>query len=99
MLNKLLANNTLMILIVAAIIVIASVLILNHMFQSTMDGIEWEETIHRVKSGESLWSIAGEYCPDEVDRREWIAEIQSLNDLPDSNIRAGQKLIVLAPVK
>ena len=93
--TKLFANNALMILIVAAIIVVVSVLVLNYAFQSSMDGIEWREEVHRVQRGETLWSIANEYCPDQVDRREWIEEIRTLNDMTDSIVHPGQPLIVL----
>jgi hypothetical protein len=98
MINKILANNTLSVLILAAAVILVAVLLLSS-FQSTMDGIEWEEEIYKVRAGDSLWTISGDYCPDSVDRREWIDEVQALNDLPDSNIHPGQKLIVLAPVK
>lgn len=98
MINKILANNTLSVLILAAAVILVAVLLLSS-FQSTMDGIEWEEEIYKVRAGDSLWAISGDYCPDSVDRREWIDEVQALNDLPDSNIHPGQKLIVLAPTK
>lgn len=99
MINKLLANNTLSVLLLAGVIVLVSILLLNYVFGSTMDGIEWEEKIYRVGKGETLWAIAEEYCPSGVDRREWIEEIRVLNDLPNSTIYAGQFLIVLAPAK
>lgn len=72
------------------------ILALNLAFQSTMDGIDWVEEIYLVEAGDSLWAIAGQYCPDSVDRREWIAEVQQLNDLDNSYIYPGQSLIVLA---
>ena len=97
--TKLLENNTLMVLLLAAVLVVVAVLLLNWSYQSTLDGIEWQEETYQVLSGDSLWSISGTYCPEEVDRREWIHEIQALNGLPDSTIQAGQVLIVLAPVK
>ena len=65
----------------------------------TMDRVEWEETTHKVKKGESLWSISGEYCPDNVDRQEWISKVHLLNDLPDSIIHPGQCLTVLKPME
>jgi hypothetical protein len=96
--TKFLESNALVVILLIALVVV-SVLVLNYAFQPTMDGIEWQETTYRVQSGDSLWAIAGEYCPDGVDRREWIDEIRALNDLPDSIIYEGQKLTVLAPVK
>lgn len=97
--NKILSNDALMMFIVGAVIIAATLVLFNCVFQSTMDSTEWREEDYRVKSGDSLWSISGKYCPDSVDRREWIDEIQVLNDLPDSTIHPGQRLTVLAPVK
>lgn len=88
--------STVVLLIILAV---ACVLVLNYAFQPTMDGIEWQEEIYTVQSGDSLWTVASNYCPEGVDCREWIDEIQALNDLPDSMIHPGQTLIVLAPVK
>lgn len=96
--SRLLENNTLLIVLLV-VFVVASVLLLNWSFQSTMDNVEWREEIHKVTEGDSLWAISYDYCPDNVDRREWVKEIRALNDLPDSIIHPGQRLIVLAPVK
>lgn len=81
------------------VLVVVSVLLLNHAFQPTMDAIEWQEGTHQVQAGDSLWDIAGDYCPDGVDRREWVDEIQALNGLENSDIHPGQEITVLAPVE
>lgn len=81
------------------VLLCVGILLLGAVFGSTMDGVEWQEEIYRVKSGDSLWKVSGLYCPDDVDRREWIAEVQELNDLEDSIIYPGQRLKVLAPVE
>ena len=96
--TRFLESNTATVVLLIALVV-ASVLILNWALQPTMDGIEWKETTYRVQVGDSLWAISADYCPDGVDRREWIEEIQALNDLPDSMIYPGQTLTVLTPVK
>ena len=75
------------------------VLALCHMFQPTMDAIDWQEEIYRVQEGDSLWAISGLYCPEGVDRREWIEEVKALNHRPDSLIHVGEKLIVLRPTE
>lgn len=98
--GKLLANNTLMVLLLAAVLVVISIWLLGWAYRSTLDGVEWQEWIHEVEEGESLWTISGEYCPKRVDRREWIEEVKVLNGLRGSVIHPGQKLIVLvAPLK
>lgn len=100
MIGKILASDTLMILLLAGVLVVVSVWLLGWAFQSTMDGVEWQEWVHKVEEGDSLWSLSGDYCPKRVDRREWIQEVKALNGLRDSVIIPGQKLIVLvAPLK
>jgi hypothetical protein len=99
MIHKILANNTLSVLILAAVIVLICVLVLNFAFQSTLDRVEWSEDLYIVDRGDSLWSISGEYCPDNVDRREWIDEIRALNGMVGSSVYPGQALTILVPAK
>lgn len=47
-----------------------------------------------VNAGDTLWSIAKNNMPENSDIREYISELKSLNELDDSAIRAGQKLIL-----
>lgn len=96
MTHKLLTNGTIAIVLLVVLVVV-SILLLNWSFQSTMDRWEWEEDQYVVENGDSLWAISGKYCPDNVDRWEWINEIQALNALDDCVIQPGQMLIVLTP--
>lgn len=96
MMSKILEHSTLTALLLLAILVLVSIILLNQAFQPTMDDIEWQEETYQVQVGDSLWAISADYCPDSVDRREWIEEVQTLNGLPDSMIHPGQELIVLA---
>lgn len=65
----------------------------------TMKHEKWIEKTYVVKSDESLWSISGKYCPDSIDRREWISAVKKLNNMTDSTIYAGEKLIILEVVE
>ena len=47
-----------------------------------------------VKSGDSLWSIAEQYCPEGEDLRSFIYEIKKENSLSGSNLAIGQTLFV-----
>ena len=87
-------TDKLLILAMGTAILTVSVLLLRS-YQPTMDDIDWHETTHLVQAGDTLWTIAGVYCPDQVDRREWVEEIRTLNDLHDSAIHPGQWLTVL----
>lgn len=88
-------NNPIIAALLLALVAAISFLVLSLAGRSTMNRIEWKETTYRVQAGDSLWAISGEYCPDEVDRRDWIAEIRELNGMDDSVIHPGQKLTVL----
>lgn len=95
MTHKIFENDTLLMLLLAAALVVTSILVLNYAFQPTMDAVEWRETTYRVREGDSLWTISSKYCPGGVDRREWIDEIRELNGLDNCIIYPGQELTVL----
>lgn len=94
--SKILEHSTLLMVLLSILLVVASILVLNWSFQPTMDGIEWQEEVHHVRAGDTLWAISSNYCPDSVNRNEWIKEIRTLNGMTDSIIHPGQALIVLA---
>jgi len=49
----------------------------------------------RVESGDTLWTIADEYIADfNIDKKEYIAEICSLNDICEDEIHAGDYVVV-----
>lgn len=56
---------------------------------------EFTENSYYVAPGDTLWDIATIYCPDDMDKREYIAEIEKLNGMKNSGIYAGQKIVVL----
>lgn len=48
-----------------------------------------------ICGGDTLWTIADEYMPSDMDTREAIYELRSLNNMDaDDQLIAGQKLIV-----
>ena len=48
-----------------------------------------------IESGDTLWSIAKEYCTNSsVDIEDYIDEIKELNGLASYNIHQGQYLMV-----
>lgn len=60
----------------------------------TPDRHEFEEVTYTVESGDCLWYIANDYCPDDMDKREYIQLIRERNGLTSSIIYPGQNLIV-----
>lgn len=85
-------------MILIALIIVA-VLLFAKVLESTTDQIEWYEETYIVRRGDTLWEIADQYCPANVDKREWIYEVKCLNGLEDSSIYPGQRLRVMAPVE
>ena len=47
-----------------------------------------------VQSGDTIWSIAKEYKPDDKSLNEFVYEISANNGIKDGNIYAGQTLYV-----
>lgn len=47
-----------------------------------------------VTNGQTLWSLAEEFAPEDRDIREWIYEVQQLNDLKNSALFPGMQLTV-----
>lgn len=51
------------------------------------------ETIeYTIAKGQTLWSIASEYTPNNKDVRETIHEIRKLNNLQDATVYEGQTI-------
>lgn len=61
----------------------------------SIDAEDWERTSYHVRSGDTLWGIAQEHCPDGVDYREWIDKVREINDLNDGWIYEGQDITIL----
>ena len=51
-----------------------------------------EYTTVTVESGDTLWSIAEEYAPENVDTRKVVYEIRKANNMDTSNINVGQEI-------
>lgn len=83
------------VLILAAIVLLAA---LYETAQPTLDRYEWAELDHTVDEGETLWSIAHIYCPEDVNCQEWIDRIEELNRIENCLIRAGDIITVLIPI-
>lgn len=49
-----------------------------------------------VGSGETLWTIAEEYVTDDIDIRDYIYEVQKLNNMKSSNVYEGDIITIYA---
>ena len=77
------------VLIIALVLVgaIASGFVMNH--ATTPVQYRYDYT---VKSGDTLWNIASEACPENMDVREYIHEVSKINGIKDGSIRPGQTI-------
>ncbi|MDJ0953526.1 MAG: LysM peptidoglycan-binding domain-containing protein [Acidimicrobiia bacterium] len=78
-------------LVIISTFVVALVLLLASSVMAA--GPESETVDYRVRSGDTLWTIAEE-TSSGGDIRDIIAEIRDLNDLESSLIVPGQTLVV-----
>jgi len=78
------------VLVVISTIVVALVLLLASSVQATPELLETAD--YKVRSGDSLWSIAQDQTFDGYDVRDTLASIKRLNGLDTSLIHPGQWL-------
>lgn len=48
----------------------------------------------RIENGDSLWSLAEEYAPEQIKINDYIRAVRSINHLWDDNIVAGQYIVL-----
>lgn len=82
-------------IIIAAVGIIASCAVYNASAKEQRPLRKYYTSIE-VASGQSLWSIAGEYMTEEyADREEYVEEVARLNHLKDNDmIHAGAYLTI-----
>lgn len=51
-------------------------------------------TIHVVQSGETVWDIAKQYCPDGTNVRRFMYKIAEDNGLKNYIIHTGERLVI-----
>ena len=79
-------------IVLIGILMIGSVAFSNY----SKDGANNEVTVVTVHSGDTLWSIAKEYKPDNMSINEFVYEISASNGVKDGNIYCGQTLYIPA---
>lgn len=47
-----------------------------------------------VRSDDTLWTIANEYCDGDVDTRDTVKKICEINDIEASDLEPGEKILV-----
>lgn len=78
---------------ITSMTVIIMFLVLIYSFTNAKENVIYEDYI--VTSGETLWSIALENKKDGQDVREYIYELQNLNDFDDCMIYPNQTIKII----
>lgn len=66
---------------------------------SSVNGTQTEKMEYVVQSGDTLWDIAEEYSPNDMDIREYIYNIKEHNGLETLNIHPGMALEIEREIK
>lgn len=64
----------------------------------TWSELEWTTESVCITPGMTLWEVAQDNCPDEIDVREWISRVKELNNLT-GYLRAGDVIDIYVAVK
>lgn len=77
-------------------LVLISVCVISSMFgYSDVSAAQKPEYVTvKVQDGDTLWTLAKEYGPQDQDVRETIYNIRKLNDMDSANIMAGQFITI-----
>ena len=91
--NRVVFNLVAIIVLVAAIMCSVGFVVSAKSDKSSSDINTYYQSV-RVESGDTLWSIATEYCPDTQEISDYIDEIKSINSIKNDTIKAGDYIIV-----
>lgn len=53
--------------------------------------VEQFEVVY-ISSGDSLWSVAKDYTPDDMDIREYVYKVAKFNNIDPGAIQTGDKI-------
>jgi nucleoid-associated protein YgaU len=79
--------------VIAAVAVLAFMALILFIVCTSEDITDMAKEEYVVIKGDTLWSIARKHCPETMDKREYIYEVEKLNGI-DGNIREGQRIII-----
>ena len=86
------SNALLRVVVLHTVAVAALFLLLAGQVDAGDDAVLTQE--HVVRSGETLWEIAGSHTADGADVRDTVDDIKAINVLDGSTIFPGDRLII-----
>ncbi len=60
---------------------------------------DFKPVVRTIQAGDTAWRIADEYCPDTLDKREYLGWCEQLNGGDIGYIKAGEQVIFLECVR
>lgn len=95
------AKRKMILLLAAVMIITIGSVVFGSIFTSAQSNDEASAKQYKyyksivIEHGDSLWSIAEEYCTDAYgDTQEYVDELKQLNSLTSETIHTGQHLLV-----
>lgn len=60
---------------------------------------DFKPVVRTIQAGDTAWRIADEYCPETLDKREYLVWCEQLNGGDIGYIKAGEQVIFLECVR
>ena len=80
--------------VVLAIIIVTTAFNFTLGFNTAVSLTKAEYTDVQILSGDTLWSVAETYMPEEMDTREAVYELCKINDISAAELYAGMTIQV-----
>lgn len=99
---KVVAKRRMILLLTTVLLITVGSIVFGSIFSSAQTNAEESGIQYKyyksieIKKGDSLWSIAKEYCEDRYydNTKDYVEELKEINNLKSEKIHYGQRLIV-----
>lgn len=99
---KVVARRKMILLLTTVLLITIGSIVFGSIFSSAQSNAEESGIQYKyyksieIKKGDSLWSIANEYCEDGYydSTKDYVEELKEINNLKSENIHYGQRLVV-----
>lgn len=99
---KIVAKRKMILLLTTVLLITIGSIVFGSIFSSAQSSAEESGIQYKyyksieIKKGDSLWSIANEYCEDTYydSMKDYVEELREINNLKSEKIHYGQRLIV-----